>query len=51
MREGLKLRFADAPDAALALALLLAAVILVCIALRPGHHLFKATVLAWVVLP
>ena len=47
----LKSRFEAWPDAMLTIALLAAAAVIVVIALRPRHELFKALVLAYIVFP
>jgi len=44
-------RFASWPDEVLSLALLASAVVIAIIALVPGHVMFKALVLAYVVFP
>lgn len=43
--------FTDYPDAVLTLALLAGALVVVAVAVQPGHHLLKASVLAWILLP
>ena len=51
MKNAIRGRFTDWPDAALSIALLALAAVVVLIALAPGHHLLKAAALVWVILP
>lgn len=51
MKDKLRSRFADMPDALLSVLLLGMAALLVLIAMQRGHHLEKALALVWVILP
>ena len=51
IKRGAQGHFADWSDGMLSVALLAGAVVIIVIALRPGHHLVKALALAYIVLP